>query len=521
MIRYLQSGIFHQIFLIVIAFMTLSYCNLFAQQPELIWLGTLGGNESEARAVSANGSVVVGVANDSNGNPRAFRWTAATGIQDLGTLGGDWSEATDVSADGSVIVGWSYDNNNIYRAFKWTAATGMQDLGAGDYSKAYGISGDGSAIIVDLYPNAYRWTQAGGLQDLGTLGGNSSSASAISANGSYICGTSYVSAGDPYAFRWVEGVGMEQIGTFYSFGGGISADGNTITGFETGSAGLYRAFRWTQSGGFEFNIAGNFSQGYAVSGNGSIIVGDYGDGAFRLSNAGGLQALNQVYSSLLTPGSDLYLALGISPNGLFIVGQGTNGATSRDEGYLLATYGINITTTTLSADVAAGSQAIEVSSTTGFNIGDNIKINPGGVNEEDNVITGFGSLLLQNPLQFDHFIGEVVLNLNPTAVEETNSDIPSGYVLFNNYPNPFNPSTTISFSIPNEEFVSLKVFNSLGEEVAELVNETLTAGSYSVSFSAKGGSASGGNAGELTSGVYFYKIIAGSFVEIKKMMLIK
>ena len=485
--------------------------NLLSQQPELIWLGTLGGNDSEARAVSADGSVIVGVAKDANGNPRAFRWTEATGIQDLGTLGGVWSEATDISADGSVIVGWSYDANDIYRAFKWTAASGMQDLGAGDYSKAYGISGDGSVIIIDIYPSAYRWTLSGGLENLGSLGGDWTSPSDISYDGSKITGFSRNSATDPYAFRWVEGVGMEQIGTFYSFGRGISGDGNTITGFETGSAGLYRAFKWTESGGFTFNIAGNFSQGNAVSGNGGIIVGDFGDGAFRLSDAGGLQSLNQVYSNLLTSGSDLYVALGISPNGLFIVGQGTNGATSQDEGFLLATYGTNLVITTLTAEAVTGSQSLEVSSTTGFYIGDNIKINPGGANEEENVITGFGSFLLQNPLQYDHFIGEVVLNLNPTAVEQSNSDIPSGYALLNNYPNPFNPSTTISFSIPNEEFASLKVFNSLGEEVAELVKEIVPAGNYSISF----------DANVLTSGIYLYQIKAGNFVETKKMILIK
>jgi probable HAF family extracellular repeat protein len=500
----------NRIIFLNVALIALSYFNLNAQQPQLIWFGTFGGNDSEARAVSSDGSVVVGVADDLNENPRAFRWTVAAGIQDLGTLGGDASEATDVSADGSVIVGWSSDANNIYRAFKWTAATGMQDLGAGDYSKAYGISADGSVIILDVYPSAYRWTLSGGLEDLGTLGGASSSASDISADGSKICGSSYVSAGDPYAFRWVDGVGMEQIGTFYSFARGISGDGNTITGFETGSAGLYRAFKWSESGGFVFNIAGNFSQGNAVSGNGSIIVGDNGDGAFRLSDAGGLEALNQVYSNLLN-GSYLSTALGISPNGLFIVGQGTNAATSLTEGFLLATFGTNLITTTLTADVVAGSQAIEVSSTTGFNIGDNIKINPGGVNEEDNVITGFGSFLLQNPLQFDHSIGEIVLNLNPTAVEQTNSDIPSGYALLNNYPNPFNPSTTISFSIPEVEFVSLKVFNSLGEEIADLVNETKPAGNYSVLF----------NSGQLASGIYFYKISTGNFIQTRKMILVK
>ncbi|MFZ2864039.1 MAG: T9SS type A sorting domain-containing protein, partial [Ignavibacteriaceae bacterium] len=89
--------------------------------------------------------------------------------------------------------------------------------------------------------------------------------------------------------------------------------------------------------------------------------------------------------------------------------------------------------------------------------------------------------------------------------------VPLGFALKQNYPNPFNPSTTISFSIPNEEFVTLKVFNSLGEEVAELVNETKSAGNYSVSF----------NANNLSSGIYFYKITAGNFVEVKKMILIR
>jgi probable HAF family extracellular repeat protein len=443
--RKLSIAGFGRLISLTMVVITILMNNTKAQQPELIWFGTFGGNNSEARAVSADGSVVVGVADNSNGDSRAFRWTLSAGIQNLGTLGGEWSEATDVSADGSVIVGWSYDANNIYHAFRWTESSGMQDLGVGDYSKAYGVSSDGSAIIVDIYPNAYRWTQAGGLQNLGTLGGASSSASDISADGSEICGFSYVSAGDPYAFRWVDGVGIEQIGTYYSFARGISGDGNTITGFETGSAGLYKAFLWTQTGGFEFNIAGNFSQGNAVSGDGSIIVGDNGNGAFRLSNGGGLEALNQVYANLLTPGSDLYTAIGISTDGQFIVGQGTNGATSQDEGYLIAVNSIN-------------------------------------------------------------------------SVEES-SDHPSDFALYQNYPNPFNPSTKIRYTIPSiiasetkqSAFVTLKVYDVLGNEVATLVNEEKPAGSYSVSF----------DASDLSSGVYLYKISAGNFIETKKMILIR
>ncbi len=98
-----------------------------------------------------------------------------------------------------------------------------------------------------------------------------------------------------------------------------------------------------------------------------------------------------------------------------------------------------------------------------------------------------------------------------TDVKNDFNFTPSAFSLEQNYPNPFNPSTTITFSIPNEEFVSLKVFNSLGEEVAELVSETKPAGNYSVSFDASG----------LSTGIYFYKLSAVSFIQTRKMMLVK
>jgi len=425
------------ILLLKVAIIALSFLDLYAQQPTLTWVGTLGGSKSEARGISANGTVIVGVSRNANESDRAFRWSAATGIQDLGTLGGDWIEATDVSADGSVIVGWSYDSSGIYRAFKWTSTTGMQDLGVGDYSKATAVSEDGLAITVNVNSMAYRWTASGGLQNLGNLGGTSTEGSDISADGSVIGGFSNDSTGDPYAFRWSSTGGMIQIGTFYSFALGLSGNGSTVTGFETGSAGLYRAFRWTQTGGFEFNIAGNFSQGNAVSGDGTIIVGNKSGGAFRFSTAGGLEDLNQVYASLLTQGSNLYDATDISPDGQFITGTGTNGETGRDEGYLLALSGA-------------------------------------------------------------------------TSIYE--SQYISGHFMLNqNYPNPFNPSTIITFSVTKKGLVSLKVFNSLGEEVAELVNETKPAGNYEVNFNVSG----------LASGVYYYQVTAGDFHDVKKMILLK
>ncbi len=85
------------------------------------------------------------------------------------------------------------------------------------------------------------------------------------------------------------------------------------------------------------------------------------------------------------------------------------------------------------------------------------------------------------------------------------------FSLIQNYPNPFNPNTTIAYSIPIAGKVSLKIFDVLGNEIATLVNEEKTTGNYTVNF----------DASNLTSGVYFYRIQAGDYVETKKMILLK
>lgn len=96
-------------------------------------------------------------------------------------------------------------------------------------------------------------------------------------------------------------------------------------------------------------------------------------------------------------------------------------------------------------------------------------------------------------------------------VEVINSTIPDVYSLSQNYPNPFNPSTLIVFTIPQKEFVSLKVYDILGNEVATLVSEEKAPGSYEVLF----------DAAKLVSGVYVYSLRAGSFTKSKKMILMK
>ncbi|MBI5402176.1 MAG: T9SS type A sorting domain-containing protein [Ignavibacteriae bacterium] len=98
-----------------------------------------------------------------------------------------------------------------------------------------------------------------------------------------------------------------------------------------------------------------------------------------------------------------------------------------------------------------------------------------------------------------------------SAVNQISTEVPTTYTLSQNYPNPFNPTTSIKFSIPKSGFVSLKVYDILGRQVADLVNQVKSSGTYIVDF----------DASTLTSGMYFYKFEANDFVSVKKMVLIK
>ncbi len=95
-------------------------------------------------------------------------------------------------------------------------------------------------------------------------------------------------------------------------------------------------------------------------------------------------------------------------------------------------------------------------------------------------------------------------------IEEVET-VPTEFALYQNYPNPFNPSTLIKYEVPEKSFVSIRVYDLLGEELATLVNEEKSAGSYDVNF----------DAGQLSSGFYIYTIKAGNFTSTKKMMLMK
>jgi len=135
---------------------------------------------------------------------------------------------------------------------------------------------------------------------------------------------------------------------------------------------------------------------------------------------------------------------------------------------------------------------------------------------------------LDLPVANDGSNSVMILYSVTVSVDDNSQSLPEEFKLSQNYPNPFNPTTSIQYAVSSSQFVNLKVYDVLGNEIVTLVDEEKSAGSYVVEFSAKGGSlpagrhgASGGDASSLPSGVYFYRLQAGNFVEYKKMVLIK
>ncbi|OGU55869.1 MAG: hypothetical protein A2V66_18040 [Ignavibacteria bacterium RBG_13_36_8] len=98
-----------------------------------------------------------------------------------------------------------------------------------------------------------------------------------------------------------------------------------------------------------------------------------------------------------------------------------------------------------------------------------------------------------------------------TSIDDKQNNLPTSFSLQQNYPNPFNPITIINYSIPKTCFVTIKIYDVLGRGIETLVNENKTQGNYSLAF----------NASKLVSGIYLYRMDAGSFTETKKLLLLK
>lgn len=326
-------------------------------------LGDIPGGtlESYARAVSANGKVVVG----SSGSPfgqsdEAFRWAQPTGMVGIGDHSGppSGSVAYGASADGAVVVGTAVLNSGGQQAFRWTEATGMIGLGVigglpgNVYSHANAVSADGSVIVGNSGPvnlsnsaRAFRWTQATGIVDIGLPANTVQAfASDVSADGSKVVGVAWTDPmGNPTqdiaeAFLWTESSGFHPLGDlpggdFSSTAIGISGDGQVVIGHSNSDAGA-EIFRWTAGAGMV--SIGPLPSGvlsasaWATNYDGSVIVGEINVGAQSsaasiwdaVHGLRNLQTLLHDQFGVNLPGWKLTAATDVSADGRVIVGTG-------------------------------------------------------------------------------------------------------------------------------------------------------------------------------------------------------
>jgi hypothetical protein len=127
---------------------------------------------------------------------------------------------------------------------------------------------------------------------------------------------------------------------------------------------------------------------------------------------------------------------------------------------------------------------------------------------------GFGKVFYNDGFTTHYIRGCIINGIKygtVTSVKDLSENTPKEFNLYQNYPNPFNPATVISYSVAENSFISLNVYDVLGNEIIELVSEVKEPGTYSVSF----------DASALSSGIYFYRLKANGYSVTKKMILAK
>lgn len=222
-------------------------------------------------------------------------------------------------------------------------------------------------------------------------------------------------------------------------------------------------------------------------------------------NTPGVVSLNRTQVNHASIG---YPAIGVSGSRIVIVYQGFNAETSA--------VGFNFSDIYYVQSTNAGvTWSTPVNITNTPNLDERYpsisKSNPAGfayITWQEDTQPGASAFNDGAPISFSR---QVFYKLSLTTDVQPGSELPATFQLKQNFPNPFNPATKIQYSLPVATDVSLKVYNALGQEVASLVNEYRSAGTYEVVFDAQ----------SLASGLYYYTLRAGNFVETKKMVLIK
>ncbi len=342
------------------------------------------------------------------------------------------------------------------------------------------------SIVIDESGNKWIGTIAGLAKFDGTnwtvfnpsnsgLPGNAVASIAIDGNGNKWIGTLYGGLAKFDDTTWtVFDPANSGLPDYYVWCIAIDSSGNKWIGTKLGGLAKYDDTTWAVYNSTNSGLPWNYILSIAIDGNGNKWIGASGGMAkFDDATLGGTGWTAYDYNNSGLPNNWVWaLAIDGSENkwiGTF------GGGLAKFDGSTWATYSANDSTL---PNNYVQSLAIDGSGNKWIGTSDGLSVyNEGGV-----ISFGDGVQIL-----------------------------PENFLIHQNYPNPFNPTTTIRYSISQENFVSIKVYNLLGEEVAALVNDYKLPGSYNIIF----------NAASLSSGVYFYKISAGEFSENKKMVLLR
>jgi hypothetical protein len=477
------------------------------QGPKLVGTGSVGSSVNQGRRVSISSdgnTAAVGGWADNNFTGAVWIFTRTAGVWTqqgpkligTGNIGIAYQGiSVAISSDGNTVVeGGYFDNNGLGAVWVFTrnggvwTQQGSKLIGSGGSFAAQGysvaISSDGNTIIeggeTDNNPgggaawvftrSAGVWTQQGPkLVGTGTTGASQGESVAISSDGN----TCII--------------------------GGPSDNANTGAVWIFTRSGVV----WTQQGSkiVGSGIIGNayFGTSTALSSDGNTAI----TGGYQDNNGVGAVWVFTRSGAVWTQQGQKFFGVGAVGNG----DQGGSVALSSDgniavEGGFTDNSGagaIWIFTRTAGVWTQAGSKLVGTGAVGGSQQGTSLGLSSEGT-------------LIEGGAQDNGGIGAAwVFIASGIGIQPISSEIPASFSLSQNYPNPFNPNSKIKFQIAKSGDAKLVVFDMLGREVATIVNENLNPGTYEVDF----------DGSKLSSGVYFYKLTAGSYSETRKMSLIK
>lgn len=339
-----------------IIFMLLVSTPIIASSQTLTWLGTLAnGTNSTAYGVSDDGSMVVGEANGEGISSNAFLWKANN--KEMRSLPnfGEFSTAYGISSNGSVIVGGIYENDTLY-AVRWVNSTIIEKIitPPGLPAWAVNVSRNGETIIGSIFDGrGFVWSNKSNIKYIDTIPNYSIIPRGISDNGvviGAIATNRYIKPYRRLAFRWKSNILhlFDVPDEYQSSANAVSIDGSIIVGWIWPKNYQPIAARWIDNEKIDTFPNGEIWAGYqafitAISADGTVMLGNINQASYSFAcqwySDGRFTNLNEKYAKLLDYGSRLTLINATSSDGRFIVGQGYNSASQRNEGFILDTQG--------------------------------------------------------------------------------------------------------------------------------------------------------------------------------------